>query len=254
MAEAVALGLAGLVLGLCAGSFVGTLALRAPEDWASLWRGRSVCPSCGIQLGPRDLVPLASYALGKGRCRHCGAPIGRYYPAVEVAAGLIGAAPLALLPTAQALVAAVLGWWLLALALIDLRCFRLPDALTLPLLLAGLLVALGSERLDWPLRAPAFLDAATGAAAGAGGLYLVAAAYAVLRRREGMGMGDAKLAGVAGAWLGWQPLPLLLLLAATGTLVVALASRAKDLRADTALPLGPGLAAAMFVLYLWLVA
>jgi leader peptidase (prepilin peptidase)/N-methyltransferase len=252
--DTLTLGLAGLVLGLCAGSFVGTLAVRAPEDWASLWRGRSACPSCGTHLGPHDLVPLASYAVARGRCRHCGAPIGRYYPAVEVAAGLIGAVPLALLPTAQALVAAVLGWWLLALALIDLRCFRLPDALTLPLLLAGLLVALGSERLDWPLRAPAFLDALAGAAAGAGGLYLVAAAYAALRRREGMGMGDAKLAGVAGAWLGWQPLPLMLLLAATGTLVVVIAGRSEELRAGTALPLGPGLAAAMFVLYLWLVA
>lgn len=186
------------------------------------------------------------------RCRFCPARISPYYPLVELAAGAIGAVSLVLLPPAQAVVAAVLGWWLLALALIDLRCLILPDALTLPLVVAGLGLAAAGEQPGW-LPAPALADAAIGASAGFLGLLAVAAAYRALRRREGLGLGDAKLAAAAGAWLGWQALPMLLLLSALGTLAAALALRT-PLRADTALPLGPGLAAAFFGLYLWLAA
>jgi leader peptidase (prepilin peptidase)/N-methyltransferase len=165
---------------------------------------------------------------------------------------LAGAAAFLWLPPVQALLAALLGWWLLALALVDLRRLLLPDAMTLPLAALGLGLAAGAEFLDMPVRAPALRDATAGAALGGVGLWLVGRAYAALRRRQGLGFGDAKLAGAAGAWLGWQPLPMLLLLAALGTLAVAAAARV-PMRADTALPLGPGLAAASFALYLWLV-
>lgn len=240
------------MLGLCVGSFVATLALRVPEDWRGLWRGRSACPRCGAALASADLVPVVSYLALRGRCRRCGGRIAPYYPLVEAGAGLAGAVAFLWLPPVQAVLAAVLGWWLLALALVDLRRLLLPDAMTLPLAGLGLGLAAGAELLGWPLRAPAPADAAAGALLGGGGLWLVGRAYAALRRRQGLGFGDAKLAGAAGAWLGWQPLPALLLLAALGTLAAAAVARV-PMRADTALPLGPGLAAAFFALYLWLV-
>ncbi len=236
----------GLVLGSCIGSFVGTLALRAPEDWAALARGRSACPACGTRLKAADLVPLLSYLARGGRCRFCAAPISAYYPAVELTAAIIGAACFVLLPPAEALLAAMLGWWLLALALIDLRCFLLPDPLTLPLVLAGLALAASG----WSMQAPDVADSSLGALTGFLGLYGLGLVYRAVRHREGLGLGDAKLAAAAGAWLGWQPLPTLLLLAALVTLAAALALRA-PMRGDTALPLGPGLAAAFFALYLW---
>ena len=224
-----------------------------PEDWQGLWRGRSACPACGRRLPAGDLVPLVSYLVRGARCRFCTAPISIYYPAVELAAAAIGAGCFLLLPLVPALVAAVLGWWLLALALIDLRCFELPDLLTLPLVAAGLAVAAGTGRLGWPLQAPDFVDSGIGALAGFLGLYAIGLAYRALRHREGLGLGDAKLAAAAGAWLGWQGLPMLLLLAALGTLAVAIAMRV-PMRGDTALPLGPSLAAAFFALYAWRVA
>lgn len=241
----------GLLLGLCVGSFVATLALRAPEDWAGVAFGRSACPRCAVPLKAIDLIPLASFAVLRGRCRRCGGPISRYYPAVEAGAGLIGAACFLLLPPVQAALASLLGWWLLALALVDLRTLVLPDVMTLPLAAAGLAIAAASTAWNWPVRAPEPPDALAGAALGLAGLALTGRVYALVRKREGLGFGDAKLAGAAGAWLGWQPLPMLLLLAALGTLAAALATRA-PLRADTALPLGPGLASAFLAIYLWL--
>jgi leader peptidase (prepilin peptidase)/N-methyltransferase len=203
-------------------------------------------------LGPVDLVPIASYFWLRGRCRRCAGPIARYYPLVEASAGLAGAVAFLWLPPAQALLAALLGWWLLALALVDLRLLVLPDVMTLPLAALGLGLAAGAELLGWPMRTPTLGDASAGAATGGAGLWLVGRAYAAWRKREGLGFGDAKLAAAAGAWLGWQPLPTLLLLAALGTLAGAATARV-PMRADTALPLGPGLAGAFFALYLWLV-
>lgn len=228
--EPVAAVVGGLV-GLCVGSFVGTLARRVPEDWRGVVAGRSACPSCGTRLGIVDLVPLLSWLLLRRRCRHCGAPISPYYPLVELTAAGIGAT--------AAVVGdpwlAVLGWWLLALGLIDLRTGLLPDVLTLPLAALGL--ALQPQ-----------LDNLIGAIAGYAVFWIVASAYTRVRRREGLGMGDAKLLAAAGAWLGWEALPSVVLGAASVTLVVALAAR-RDLDATSRVPFGPGLAAA-----LWLIA
>lgn len=227
------LAVASTLVGACVGSFVATLARRAPEDWQGALLGRSACPRCGTPLGAVDLVPLLSWLALRGRCRRCGAPIARYYPLVEAAAALVGLAAALL----HAPLLAVLGWWLLALALIDLRTGLLPDALTVPLVGLGFVI-------HRPLT-----DALIGAAAGYAALWLVRWLYARLRGREGLGLGDAKLMAAAGAWLGWQALPWVLTLGAALTLVAALLQR-RELRAETSLPLGPGLAGAMWLVYL----
>ena len=137
-----------------------------------------------------------------------------------------------------------LGWTLLALAWIDWRYFILPDVLTLPLLLAGLGVAAGEGRA-------AALDGALGAALGYGGLWLVGALYRRLRGRDGLGGGDAKLLAAGGAWLGAAALPWVLLGAAVGGLAIAALTRRGILAPTLAVPFGPPLAAAIWLVWLW---
>jgi leader peptidase (prepilin peptidase)/N-methyltransferase len=237
--------LAGL-LGACIGSFIGTLALRAAGGWQGMWWGRSHCPACGTTLGPLNLIPVLSWLASRGRCLHCGAGVSLYYPLVELGAAAIGALALAWLSGPQAWLAALLGWWLLALALIDLETWLLPDVLTLPLIAAGLAVSAFGLVPGMSLA-----NAAAGAAAG----YLVLAGtgylYRRLRGREGLGLGDAKLLAAAGAWLGLASLPWVVLGAALLGLVLAVL-RARPLRAETAVPFGPPLALAFWGMFLLL--
>lgn len=232
--------LAACLLGACVGSFVGTLVLRAPDGWRGMWWGRSHCEACGITLTPADLIPLWSWLWARGRCRHCGARLGLWYPLVELAAIAIAALPVMLLSPPEAWIAAALGWWLLALALIDLRTWLLPDALTLPLLLAGLAAA----ALGLP-PGTSLASAVGGAAAGYAVLAGLGYVYQWLRGRDGLGLGDAKLLGAVGAWLGLDSLPWVVLTAALLGLVLALAQR-RPLRAETAVPFGPALALAFW--------
>src|SRR5215469_16155200 len=122
------------------GSFLGVIVTRSESPRSILW-GRSACPDCGHRLEPRDLVPVVSWLTSRGRCRHCGKRVSAFYPAIELAALAV---PIWSATVASGwLIAAssLLGWGLLALALIDIRSFMLPDFLTLPLVVLGLLVA-----------------------------------------------------------------------------------------------------------------
>src|SRR5690242_17225831 len=122
-------GLWGWVLLLVApmiGSFVAVIADRLPEGRPIAW-SRSYCETCGTPLGARDLVPLLSWLALRGRCRHCGHSVGWSAPAVELAALLLAIAALCVDDPARALLDCILGWWLLALAVIDLRRWLLPD-------------------------------------------------------------------------------------------------------------------------------
>lgn len=237
--------LAAALVGACVGSFVATLALRTPEGWQGIWCGRSRCPACRRPLGPLELVPVASWFWQRGRCRSCGAALGAWYPLVELTGAAIGLISAALLPAPQAWLVALLGWWLLALAAVDLVAWILPDALTLPLLALGLLAAALGDRLP-ALAPPTSLPSAlAGAAAGYAALAVLGFVYRRLRGREGMGLGDAKLLAAAGAWLGFERLPLVVLAAALLGLLTVLA-RAQPWRAETAVPFGPALAAAFW--------
>jgi len=248
LADPRSLGLAGWGLIFVApiiGSFLGVLIVRRPEGRPIVW-GRSACEHCGTALGAAELVPLLSFALARGRCRHCGGAIGWFYPAVELAALAVALIALAIDGAEWAWIDAVLGWWLLALAWIDVRHWILPDALTLPLILAGLLAALAFEP-------EALVDRAVGAALGYVALRMVAAVYVRLRRREGLGEGDAKLFAAAGAWLGVTALPQVILVAALAALVAAAALHLRGVRihAQSALPFGPFLALAIWALWLF---
>jgi leader peptidase (prepilin peptidase)/N-methyltransferase len=229
----------GGLLGLVVGSFMATLVVRWPAGRSM--GGRSACDACGARLGLLELVPLVSYVQQRGRCRHCSALIDPVHPLAEASCALVGSLALALVPGWAALSGAVFGWTLVALALLDLRHFWLPDALTLPLLALGL--ALGP--------APAAERVLAAVLAG-GGLLAVALLYRALRGREGLGLGDAKLAAAAGSWLSPGLLPPLLLLASLAGLGLAMAGRERLARRGwlTRVPFGACLALAAWLLWL----
>jgi leader peptidase (prepilin peptidase) / N-methyltransferase len=230
--------LLGALLGLVIGSFLATVVLRLPQGRSAL-AGRSACDGCGRPLRAWELLPLASYLIAGGKCRSCGTRIDPIHPQVEVAAMLIGALSAALLPPFLALAAALFGWALLTLAALDLRHFWLPDRIVLPLGTTGLAVNAAGF-------GPGITHAAIGAAAGFGILWAVGAAYRALRRRRGLGGGDPKLLGAIGAWVGWVPLPFILLGAALLGIVLILLDRLRgtQVTATTRVAFGALMAAA----------
>ena len=121
------------------GSFLGVLVLRLPAG-RPFALARSACPHCGTTLGAADLVPLASWVVLRGRCRHCSAALGAFYPGIEIAAVGIAAWATLALPGSLVWIGCILGWMLLAAALIDFRHLILPDALVLPLIPAGIVL------------------------------------------------------------------------------------------------------------------
>ncbi len=229
-------GGAGALFGLVLGSFANVLVHRLPRGESIVWPG-SRCPECGHPIAWFDNVPLLSWLLLRGRCRHCRAPISRRYPLVELAFAVLWGGVLAALgPTLPALGGGVFLSLLLVLALIDLETMLLPDVLTLGGTAAGLALAWLEGRLP---------DAAIGAAAGYGVFAAIAWIYRRLTGREGLGGGDWKLLAMIGAFLGWRALPFVVFASALVGLVVGgawLVLAGRGLRAE--IPYGPFLAAA----------
>jgi len=226
------------------GSAVTAIVWRVPRGISWL-AGRSACPRCGHVLGAPDLLPVLSWVASRGRCRHCGAPVPSRYPLTELACGAWAVLALAHTGLTPAL-AFVLFWGfvLVALTLIDLDHQLLPDVLTLPGTLIGVAAA--------ALTPGGLREAMFGMALGSGLLWLLAWGYFKLRRIEGMGGGDIKLAAMLGAVLGWKLVMLTFFLAAfAGTLWggwLILRRRGDGL---TALPFGTLLCPAGMVAYLW---
>jgi leader peptidase (prepilin peptidase)/N-methyltransferase len=227
------------------GSFLGLLIQRLPEG-APIARGRSRCDACGTPLRARDLVPLLSWLAAGGRCRYCRQPLGWFYPVVELAALAVAFISVLIDGGQRAWLDCVLGWWLLALGWIDLRSWLLPDALTLPLIIAGLTASFMFDPDQ-------LVNRASGAALGYLSLMTIAALYRALRGREGLGGGDAKLLAASGAWLGAAALPQVILLAALSALASAGFLRLAGIRLGlrSALPFGPFLALATWILWLF---
>jgi leader peptidase (prepilin peptidase)/N-methyltransferase len=194
------------LLGLILGSFVNVVITRLPRD-ESLVAPRSRCPKCRQPLAWYDNIPLVSYVLLRGRCRACHAAISRRYPLVELASGLLVLALVRTFPYQLLLAYVPFGLALVALTAIDVEQRLLPDAITLPGILLGLILALLLPYLT-------FRDAAAGALAGAALFAGIAWAYEKLAGRRGMGWGDVKLLAMIGAFLGWQALPWVILISA----------------------------------------
>jgi leader peptidase (prepilin peptidase) / N-methyltransferase len=263
---------AGLV-GLVVGSFLNVVAYRIPIMMERAWRAQaeelkaqpftpppqaadgkrfdlwwppSTCPGCGNAISAQHNVPVLGFLWLKGRCASCGTKISPRYPVVEAIAAVLALATAFVFgPSWQTIAALGFVWTLLALTLIDLDHKLLPDSLTLPLLWAGLLVNVSG--LFAPLSASVL-----GAAAGYLALWSVYKLFKLVTGKEGMGYGDFKLLAAIGAWLGWQLLPVVILLSAVvgsivGIALIAFAGRSSQ----TAIPFGPYLAAAGLIALLW---
>lgn len=235
--------LGGAIAGLVAGSFIGTLVIRWPAG--RTLKGRSACDGCGRSLGARDLIPLLSAILVRGRCRTCGKPIDWRHSTIEAGAALIGVVAMIALPGLDGVAAALFGWQLLTLAALDAEHYWLPDCLTGVLALTGLAFGVAGVGVDLSARM-------IGGAAGFASLFVIAWIYRNVRRRDGMGGGDPKLLGAIGCWMGWQPLPYVLVGASLIglTFVLILKVRGSDVRGSTRLALGTLMAVAALPLYL----
>jgi leader peptidase (prepilin peptidase)/N-methyltransferase len=231
-------------LGLVFGSFIATVALRWPSGRSALV-GRSHCDGCSKRLAARELVPLLSFVLQRGRCRGCGAAIHLGHPLAELLGMAIGIVAGVLAPGAAGVAGAVFGWLLLTLAALDLAAFWLPNLLTGALAAAGLATGL--------MAIPPAMDARLiGGIGGYAALAAVAAGYRLVRGRQGLGGGDPKLFGAIGCWLGWQALPLVLLAAALIGMaaVLGLYMGGRKVAATDRLPFGVMLAAAAFTVWI----
>lgn len=227
------------------GSFLGVLILRLPAG-LPIGAARSRCTHCEESLAARDLVPLLSWLINRARCRLCAQPLSVFYPGIELAALFIALWAGTQLSGWLLWAGCGLGWCLLALSVTDQRTMILPDALTLPLVPAGLAVA-------WAIGPAMLPDHLFGAAAGALTLLAVREGYRSLRGREGLGMGDVKLMAAAGAWLSWQALPSVLLLAAfSGLLLAAIRTlTGRTTSANERIPFGPCICLAIWSVWLY---
>lgn len=229
----------GSLMGAVLGSFIATLVIRWPSSAVA---GRSRCDECCAPIGYARLIPLASYGVQRGRTSCCDQPIDWLHPVSELLGLMIG-----LLSFSQggweAWPAAVLGWMLLALALFDLRHMILPDWLTALLALSGLGAGL--------IAPETLIDRVAGLACGYAALAAIGFIYRRLRNRTGLGGGDIKLFAAIGTWLGWQNLPLVLLLSGALGLLSAISMQMSgyEVKSTTRLPLGTLMAAAAWPLY-----
>ncbi|MBP4039722.1 prepilin peptidase [Aeromonas sp. SrichE-2G] len=270
-----ALGLPWLYLSLIflfslmVGSFLNVVIHRLPimmeRDWRAEYRDyfdedesisanerynlmvpRSACPHCGHVITAIENIPLLSWLWLRGRCRECQAPISARYPLVELLTALLSVAVAATLtPGWGVLAALLLTWSLVALTFIDLDKMLLPDQITLPLLWGGLLFNLLGGFV--PL-----VDAVIGAMAGYLVLWSLYWSFKLLTGKEGMGYGDFKLLAALGAWLGWQALPIILLLSSLVGAVIGITLIAlRKHHQGNPIPFGPYLAIAGWIALLW---
>ena len=223
-----------------------------PERY-DLVHPRSACPHCGAPIRAHQNIPVLSWLALGGRCASCRAPISPRYPLVELGTAVLSAAVVWRYGWEWNAVAALLATWsLVALAMIDLDHQLLPDAITLPLMWLGLLASVAwtpGPSLAIPVDP---WSSIVGAAAGYLVLWSVYWAFKLLTGKEGMGYGDFKLLAALGAWLGWQMLPLVLLLAACSGAVIGIALIVAGGRDRSApMPFGPYLAAAGWLALMW---
>ena len=264
-----------IVLGLLVGSFLNVVIYRVPIMLKSQWGRdcklflaengelklaqdappqkrfnllvpRSCCPNCGHQIAAWENIPVLSYILLRGQCSQCAAPISVRYPLVEILsaiAALIVAVKFGV--SWQTSVAIALSWALITLSFIDYDHQYLPDNITLPFLWLGLLVNLNGLFID-------IESAVIGCMAGYLILWAIYKLFKAVTGKEGMGYGDFKLLAMAGAWLGWQMLPAIILISSVvGALFGITLIIFKRHDKAKPIPFGPYLAIAIWIALMW---
>jgi leader peptidase (prepilin peptidase) / N-methyltransferase len=224
------------LLGLVLGSFMNVCIYRIPLE-KSIANPGSCCRTCGSPIRWYDNIPLLSYLFLAGRCRACRTSIGFRYPLVEA---LAGAVSLALFLRHGAgfhyLHLLIFSLSLIVITFIDLDHMIIPDVISIPGIIIGIPASLLVPYTSLP-------DSLIGILAGGGSFYLIATGYSLLTGKEGMGGGDIKLIAMIGAWLGWLPLPIIVMLSAlTGALVGGIYIIASGKGARAKIPFGPFLA------------
>ena len=257
--------------GLVVGSFLNVVILRLPQQLKAQWKNESEvflgvaqedkneaqptntllwppshCTNCGQQIKPWQNIPVISYLLLRGRCNNCSHAISLQYPFVELLTGFMLAVTISYIGDAiNAIYAIIFTLCLIALAGIDINEKLLPDQITLPLLWIGLFANINGTFAPLP-------DAVTGAIAGYLSLWSLYWMFKLVTGKEGMGYGDFKLLAALGAWLGWQMLPLVILISSTfgavyGLAAILLGGQGRNLQ----IPFGPFLAGAGWIALLW---
>jgi leader peptidase (prepilin peptidase)/N-methyltransferase len=259
-----------VLLGLAIGSFLNVVIHRLPiilrRNWSrqcrelqepdaesasgdqpfNLMSPASHCPACGHQIRVLENIPLLSYIILRGRCASCHRPISPRYPVIEFTTALLSLITVMHFgDTARSVAALGFTWTIIPLCMIDYDTQLLPDALTLPLLWAGLVLSLGGIFVGSHA-------SIIGALSGYLSLWLVYHIFKLVTGKEGMGYGDFKLLAAIGAWVGWQALPVVILFssvvgATTGILLIAFKGRTRS----QPIPFGPFLASAGWITLLW---
>jgi leader peptidase (prepilin peptidase)/N-methyltransferase len=235
------------LFGLVFGSFFNVVIYRLPRG-LSLARPPSACPGCGVRIRPVDNVPVLSYLFLRGRCRRCGMRISPVYPAVEALTALgfvLVYLNVGRVVGLEFVAGCLFTSALVVLGFIDAGHQVLPDAVTMPGLILALAYSFARDDLN-------FRGALLGAVVGGGFLMAVYGGYRLIRKKEGLGMGDVTMMLMVGAFLGWPRTLLVLILAsfvgaAVGVFLIA--RRGKDFQ--FALPFGTFIAPAAFVALLW---
>ncbi|MDC1514302.1 A24 family peptidase [Porticoccaceae bacterium] len=268
--SAAALAIAAFPFGLIIGSFLNVVILRFPEQLKNSWRHESEdflgianqsaepeetlslsapasrCPSCGVPIKPWHNIPVVSYVFLGGKCKACCTPISIQYPLVELFSALTTA--FIIFQFGLSLMAAyclIFTWVLIALTGIDFREQLLPDQITLPLLWLGLFANLSGTFV--PLN-----EAVIGALAGYLSLWSVFWLFKLVTGKEGMGYGDFKLLAALGAWMGWQMLPLIIILSTfVGALVGVVGLLMSTRERQVPMAFGPFLAMAGWIALIW---
>ncbi|ENM5773025.1 prepilin peptidase [Vibrio mimicus] len=230
----------------CAASFP-EYGISPPEGQLTLSLPRSTCPHCQTPIRVIDNIPVVSWLALRGKCSHCKSPISARYPLIELFTALVSLMVSTQLGFSPFAVAALLfSYVLIAATFIDLDTMLLPDQLTLPLLWSGIALAL------FGLSPVSLTDAVIGAMAGYLSLWSIYWLFKLLTGKEGMGYGDFKLLAALGAWLGWQQLPVIVLLSSVvGLLFGLIQLRLQKQGIDKAFPFGPYLAIAGWIALLW---
>lgn len=224
-----------------------------PEGRFDLVAPRSRCPSCAEPITALQNIPVISYLFLRGRCANCKTSISPRYPLVELATAVLSAAcAWHFGPGWEALMAIVLTITLVSITMIDADTQLIPDSIALPLLWLGLAMSLFHPMADTKTLFISPQTAIAGAMAGYLSLWSVFWLFKLVTGKDGMGYGDFKLLAALGAWLGWQQLPMIIMLSAVVGTVVSVAMivfRGKD--RSVPIPFGPYLAAAGWIAMLW---